>query len=235
MKIQLKNKSFELGSFYKLYDYAYDCWTVENSDEIVEMSCFIDQTNDKKVLIDIGCLVGAFSLFFSGDDKIAHAIDGSHEGMLQLLQNICKNPNKKIYPHKILMGDKNELTSYWTKPGDMHALSFKGNDTIAMLTLDYFCQLYEVIPDVIKIDTEGFEVKILQNANYILSTYKPMIFLEGHNNFVYNYGNTVKDIVDLARKYEYRVFDLFNQEISYSEYLTRLKNKEVDSTRTYWK
>jgi FkbM family methyltransferase len=235
MKIQVKDRSFQVGSFYDLYKDVYNCWTIEGTEENQEMTCFIEQTKDKKSLIDIGALFGVFSLFFSGQDRVSHAVDGSHEGMLQLLQNLCKNPDKKIYPHKALMGDKNSLTSYWTKPGELHSLSFQGNDSIIMLTVDYFCQLYEVVPDVMKIDTEGFEVKILKNADHVLSNYKPMIFLEGHNNFVYNYGDTVEDIVSIAKKYDYKVFDLSNNQITYEEYLNRLKNKSIDSTRTYWK
>lgn len=234
-QIKVLNKSFNVGSFYDTHKDAYDCWTLEGDEVNDEMRCFITHTEDKKTLLDIGCLVGAFSLMFSDGDKVSHAIDGSHEGCLQLLQNIVLNPDKKIYPHKILIGDMTGYRSYWTKPGDLHALSFEGSDKIIMMTVDDFCNLYSVAPDVIKVDTEGYEVRILQNAHETISTYKPLIFMEGHNNFVYNYKNTVEELVDIAKKYDYRIYDMLDKELSYDEYLTKLKQKEYDSTRTYWK
>jgi hypothetical protein len=145
------------------------------------------------------------------------------------------NPDKKIYSHKILLGDVTGYRSYWTKPGDLHALSFEGDDKIIMMKVDDFCSLYNIIPDIIKVDTEGYEVRILQNAHEILSTHKPLIFMEGHNNFVYNYKNTVEELIDIAKKYNYKIYDMMDNELSYTEYLNKLKNKEHDSTRTYWK
>jgi len=234
-EIKVLNKSFKVGSFYNTHADAYDCWMKEGDEVNDEMCCFIRHTEDKKTLLDIGSAVGAFSLMFSGGEKVAHAIDGSHEGCLQLLQNMILNPDKKIYSHKILLGDVTGYRSYWTKPGDLHALSFEGDDKIIMMKVDDFCSLYNIIPDIIKVDTEGYEVRILQNAHEILSTHKPLIFMEGHNNFVYNYKNTVEELIDIAKKYSYKIYDMMDNELSYTEYLNKLKNKEHDSTRTYWK
>lgn len=53
---------------------------------------------------------------------------------------------------------------------------------VEIITLDSFVNKENIIPDLIKIDTEGFETKVLHGARKLLQSYKPIIIFEANNS-----------------------------------------------------
>lgn len=54
--------------------------------------------------------------------------------------------------------------------------------TVSIDTLDNYSQLNNLIPDLLKIDTEGFEIEVLKGAEQILKENKPIIIFESNDN-----------------------------------------------------
>ncbi len=76
------------------------------------------------------------------------------------------------------------------------------------ITLDGFCNDRNLSPQVIKIDTEGAEVKILKGALDTIGLHKPTIFLSVHPRHIIELGSTVEELEKLLEDLNYKVTDL---------------------------
>lgn len=74
--------------------------------------------------------------------------------------------------------------------------------TVSMDTLDSYSQSNNLIPDLIKIDTEGFEIEVLKGAKYILKNKKPIIIFES------NEKEKRSEIYELLFEYGYGIYML---------------------------
>lgn len=76
------------------------------------------------------------------------------------------------------------------------------------ITLDIFCQHNNVYPDIIKVDIEGSEIKMLMSAKRILKKYKQFIFLSYHSYHIQKLGYQKSFFFDVLKKLDYKIFDL---------------------------
>jgi FkbM family methyltransferase len=67
---------------------------------------------------------------------------------------------------------------------------------VLITSLDHFCRERNVVPELIKIDVDGYEAKVIPGAMEVLSRHKPIVFLELHKKkFIARFGVTRRDIV----------------------------------------
>jgi FkbM family methyltransferase len=198
-------------------------------DAHTEFKNFIELTKDKKCLFDVGCADGILSFgFCSTNDKISHAFDASHQLQLSIIETIAKNPDKRIVYHKLFLGNDDVIRQY--NSSGLQSYATGGSDTVVMITMDSFCALTDVIPDTIKIDTEGYEYNVLTGGKQVILSYRPLIFVELHPKFTSMYGTNISQVFDLKKELNYSVNDIFGKEIT----LETVMQSNVDSIRTVW-
>ena len=98
-------------------------------------------------------------------------------------------------------------------------------------TLDIFCNLNNVYPDIIKVDIEGSEIEMLKGATKILKKYKPLIFLSYHPYHIKKLGYQNSLIFDILTMLNYKIYDLEGNQplkLKNSEYLLIHKKRNVD-------
>ncbi|WP_216746098.1 FkbM family methyltransferase [Paucihalobacter ruber] len=78
---------------------------------------------------------------------------------------------------------------------------------VEVITLDNYCKLNNIFPDLIKIDTEGFEIFVLKGASHILKEHKPIVIFES------NKKEERLPIFDFLTPLGYILFDLLNLKI----------------------
>ena len=198
------------------------------------MENFIKLTKDKKVLIDVGCSYGAMSLCFTTDEtKTSYAIDGSIEALKVLEETLKLNPNKKVIISKVVFGDADAVVHCAFDTHQIFVVNGMTNTTEQMQKLDTFCEKNKIQPDVIKIDTEGCEYKILLGSKNVIEKYHPMLFVEIHPNFLKHfYNNTVHDVIELYKEFKYQAYDHKTNKIE--DYEKYLLEEKTDSNRTVW-
>ena len=81
-------------------------------------------------------------------------------------------------------------------------------DSVEMIQID---DLISMKPTLLKLDVQGYEVKVLRGAERILKTH-PKVAIEVHCMDVAKYGNTVEEMLGLLNLNEYECWILYNDE-----------------------
>jgi FkbM family methyltransferase len=230
VKTSFEGKSFEVPYGYAYVDNINGCLS-KGSVENKEMKAFLRETANCKCLIDVGSALGIFSLLFADDKRESYAIEPSHIQQPHYTQLYLANKDKKIYPQKMLVGDKTGIANF--NSDDFHALSLPGNDKIVLMKIDDFCRMNNICPDVIKIDVEGYEISVLNGALQVIEAYRPIIFIEGHNKFLPGYGFQVNSLAEYPDSINYKIYSLDEKELTQLEYLNMLQ-EDTNFTHTYW-
>jgi FkbM family methyltransferase len=76
---------------------------------------------------------------------------------------------------------------------------------IPVLTVDQYCVTANIKPNVLMIDVEGCEARVLRGAVKTLSDCKPAVFLELHNDgLLAHYGTTKQELFDFMASVGYK-------------------------------
>ncbi len=198
--IGFKNNT-EFSQIKKCYHKEYAFWTK-----------YLKHLNKSKVVFDIGANIGLYSLMagkFRKDIKI-FSFEPEPISYDRLIKNIQRNKIDNITPFQLAIGDikktaKLKITG--NKAGcTQHHISKKNKGiNIEMNSIDNLIKSEKItIPDLIKIDVEGYEFNVLLGMKQILKNYKPIIFIEIHPKKILDYGKTKEDIDNLLNKYGYK-------------------------------
>lgn len=195
--------------------YAFRYFTDFDEDMVKEMKSFIRLTKGKKCFLDIGAHYGIFSLVFSSNSNaLALAVDPSPSAYRMLEHHRDINPKCRIESFQLAIGDSEGKLQMQPDVYD-HFTMTKSNPLVLdklvevdVTTIDSFIALKNIMPDVIKIDTEGFELNVLKGGMGFFRNNNPMIFLEVHPDFLKQLGYSVEELIAVLSQLNYKLFDL---------------------------
>jgi len=161
-------------------------------------------------VIDAGANIGFFSLVAakSNPRAVIHAFEPNPLNFLRLQKNIALNSlEQRIFSHQSALGNVDGEISFYLPHDDRisdvssvyrtHAMSF--NDfmhreiKVPTVALDKFCEQHKVIPRIIKIDVELYELQVMAGMQSILSSVRPFVFCEIFNDAVKRRMNPALD------------------------------------------
>ena len=143
---------------------------------------FLEELFTKKVcnvFFDIGAYIGIYSLIASHkSDAKVYSFEPHPVTFSFLLENIDFNKlESKIRPFQCALSDHDNQIAFSNNPGSpinkVEGESVSKLNTIQVNALrgNSFCKKHELIPDILKIDVEGYEDKVLAGfGNTIKST-----------------------------------------------------------------
>ena len=120
---------------------------------------------------DIGANIGVYSLLMSENDSVTvHAFE-PHPGTHATLQRMLEaNGRENVHAWRLALSDSpGELRFTDGDCSPINHVSEDGAIRVACETGGAFCEREQVVPDVIKIDTEGFEIRVLQGFGDLLA------------------------------------------------------------------
>jgi FkbM family methyltransferase len=249
-KIQKENEVFNItddielilpDGFSKFFNHYRDQTDLQH----LEYENFIELTKGKKVLIDVGCHVGAFPLTFNSLEENRHSFgfDLNPLNMKAFLNILALNKDKRydsITLYNILISDnisekgfciltgdsdfvKNEMGLQGVVDTDVDGLNEdwdfrdlregieKNSQKLTTETVDNFCDFLmtenRLLPDVIKIDVEGYEGKVLDGAQKTLRHIRPLMFIEIHQKYLPSYNSNIVDIYNHIKDLDYVMYD----------------------------
>ena len=163
--------------------------------------------------IDIGAWIGPLTLYTASVAGTVHAIEPDPAARAVLRANIELNPwlAERVRVHAVAIGDR-------TGPGRLgNITSARGGDSMSSLlyadapvswevdctTLDRFLTAVDgPVPSLIKIETEGTEVELLDAARDWLAATRPPLLLSVHARFWPDPYPRLTRLVDLLSSYQ---------------------------------
>jgi FkbM family methyltransferase len=193
--------------------HAFRYFTDFDPDMVDEMQSFIRLIQEKNCLLDVGAHYGIFSLVFTKRaDTVAFAIEPSPSTYKILRYHQAANQDCNLKPFQFALGasegklQMQEDGSHFVATSTVNTVAEKITD-IDITTIDIFIRQQEIVPDVIKIDVEGFELNVLKGAVTTLSQNNPLIFLEVHPALLEQNGDSVEELVNFMSHLNYNFYD----------------------------
>ncbi len=201
---------------------------------------------DDAVIFDVGGNIGLMSLFFAKQVKngFVYAFEPTYYALKKFNRNL--ELNKKL-------AERIELAQYFiysenSKNPDIKAFSswkLTGNDDnkhkvhkgvvkstkdVEAITIDYFVEAKGLKKlDLIKVDTDGYELQVLRGATKTMLNLKPQIIFEIGLYIMAEKNISYSDYVKLFSHVGYKIVNVKNKEITLENYKKYIpKNGTVD-------
>lgn len=148
---------------------------------------------DGSIFIDVGAHMGRFTLLGArsvGNDGLVLSLEPDQRVFRQLVENVGLNKFQNVtalpvaaFKDNCLVSFKLSNTSGWSSLTDMHKDSIFNEVHIPAFKLDTIIESLKIESvDLIKIDVEGAEDKVLEGATKILDEYEPKLLIEIHGS-----------------------------------------------------
>ena len=164
-------------------------------------------------VIDIGANIGDTAILLArfAPGATVLCIEGDARFMSDLKCNTSQI-NGVTIAQGILSDRTAEVRGKFTdEKGTAHVVLNEGSDLLRVQTLDDLLTAYPEFssPDVLKIDTDGFEPAILRGAKGVLSSSKPVVFYEWHPECYNMAGEDNISHADFLMELGYEGFTIF--------------------------
>ena len=178
MQGPIKGKKWIVGSG------NHGCWL--GSYEAQKVKTFADALRGKRTVYDLGANVGYYSLIASVLlGRVGHVIafEPDIQNISFFRRHLSLNGINNIQIVAAAVSDQSGTAVFRQEPGrSMGRLSEDGGVAVRTVALDDFIRESRVpAPDVMKIDVEGAEMRVLRGAERTLSELQPLIFLATHS------------------------------------------------------
>jgi FkbM family methyltransferase len=180
----------------------------------------IEAARGMTCVVDIGAHIGLVSLPLStvvAENGKVYAFEPATANASYLAQHLKSNNINNVELVGDLVG-ANEIDSveFFESSDDsgMNTVALSGSNrgytmsTKRQITLDDFCADRDIAPELIKIDTEGAEVGILEGAIKTLQEHRPILFLSVHPRHIIELDSSVEELEELLRDLDYTVTDI---------------------------
>jgi len=182
------------------------------------------QIPEDAVVFDVGANIGSISLILAARYSLAtvYSFEPTDTAFLKLKRNIALNEEtlgKRVIPVQAFVSisdsSTSQLKAYSSWPvdnlgGERHGihLGVPQNATPSQIALDSFVQQRNIERlDLIKIDTDGYELDVLKGAATCLGRFKPIIVFELTSYLMREHHQAFSDYEDLLLPMGYRLYD----------------------------
>ena len=191
------------------------------NDKEPEMLDWIDENlRDDDVLFDVGANIGIYSVYAAlrNTKAMVYAFEPEYSNLHQLKQNIINNNlHEKVVPFAFAISDQTGLSYLHIQDFTSGAaLSTENKQTInktfgkevvwkegiATFSLDCISENIDIQPDLIKIDVDGNENKILNGGGKVFSNKKLRSIIIEMIEYLPNYSGIKKQLIDYGFKLE---------------------------------
>jgi FkbM family methyltransferase len=173
--------------------------------------------NNTDTVIDIGANAGYYSLVAAPRAKQVIAFEPSRKIRIQLEENVYRNGYNNVKIESYALSDRVGQTELYAAPTDNTGMTsllppenFTGEkDIVPVTTLDEWITEQQLTGiQLVKIDVEGAEYKVLSGMKTILERQQPVLFVEVIEELLAKFGNSVADVYELLGKYGYSGYEI---------------------------
>jgi FkbM family methyltransferase len=223
------------GYFINFVDSALSIsYFVNKSERYTDVILLKDMLRHGNVVVDIGANIGTVTLpasKFVGNKGKVYSFEPHPKTFTFLQENVKSNKLDNIELFCLGCGNKHEILKFTSLRGDdQNKISEQGNIEIKVVTLD---SVLTDNVDLLKIDTEGWELNVLQGSLNLLKNTKAVFIEFNTSNNILN-GIESKEIIKLLYENSFSLFTIdvikkeiykfeFYEDVSYRIYILALK------------
>lgn len=148
---------------------------------------FLKRRGPESILYDVGANVGIHALLASRHAKAVHAFEPYPKVMTIMQAHLADNGVRNVIVHPVALGLENSQSAFNPGPdSNMGWGCFVAAPDAGTIQLpvahgdDYVRRQNLPLPDVIKIDTEGFDAKVVIGLRETIAAGRPAILLESN-------------------------------------------------------
>jgi FkbM family methyltransferase len=214
MKTQYLDTVIEIDELCKLYRGSFGLGgELAEPENIRKVVNFLKGRNNP-ILLDVGACTGSYALL----DKLVDVQVYSFEPVLKTFAVMQKNIQLNGSKTKAF----NFAVSNYNGIGDLKTVGHDGAIALSLLdgnpyftrrnikkskikvvTIDKWCEDNNIIPDFIKIDVEGGEIRVIHGAENIISKHSPGILCEYSQENANQFGYQIGEITKFLQGYRY--------------------------------
>ena len=204
------------------HSFQWFCW--RSPEMVQEYDQFVSDCSGKSTLLDVGACHGVYSLTFLSLNSRggAIAVEPSPAAREILEYNIAANRLRDRIEIVSDAAGGNDGTMY-AMP-NWHHLEAKKNSrgavAVSTRSIDAICDEYACMPDLMKVDVEGFELYVLQGARSVLSR-RPVVYLEIHPQLTSKLGYDHTKCFDLMSQMDYEIAEVNGRPMTRKEFRQR--------------
>jgi FkbM family methyltransferase len=175
----------------------------------------IINSNEKLFIVDVGANIGDTSaLIINANPNVSILCVEGNPLFINLLKLNYQDDNRVTIEESFCSDilEENRI-SLDTKRGTATINSDTKNTTnFSFLTLDDIIQKHNEFSkiDFIKIDTDGFDYKVLRGSNSTIAQNKPLIFFELDKSFLIKNNEEIMSIFNYFEHHEYQAFLVYD-------------------------
>jgi len=179
-------------------------------------------------IMDIGANIGYTALQLakiSSGNGAVWAFEPDPYNFKQLAINKGLNEKLPLNIFNIGLGDqRSKLKLAVNTQGNLSGNKINENATenyswVEIYTLDEFVKAQNIPNlDLIKIDVEGFEFKVLKGAENSIKAFRPILFIELDNNHLSDQGSGAKELIMFLSKYYSSIMHAETKELISSDF-----------------
>lgn len=210
--------------------FSWFCW--QSPEMVAELDLFLELVEGMHTFADIGANHGVFSLAFLKRNPLGKVLSVDPSPIADEIRraNFTLNGmSDSTICRMVACGDQEgtvRMHANWhhleaSGRGDADAVSVD----VPVRSLDTLCQEEGLRPQLVKIDVEGFELRVLEGAEKVLSN-ADVLLLEIHPELLEKLDSKQGDIFDWLTRRGWDVFDLRGSGIDRAQF--------IDQIHTFW-
>jgi FkbM family methyltransferase len=171
------------------------------------------------VVVDVGAHEGIYSSFAAtlvGASGQVWAFEPSSRERTRLVDNLCRNglSNVKVFPLALAdangAGELNVASDAYSGHNTLakhfsESIPSIGPEAVELRKLDDLTTGLERL-DLLKIDAEGAETRIIRGASRTIGAFRPVILFESQDALLRDQGSSITELVDTIVDCGYRIF-----------------------------
>lgn len=213
------------GHSYPLYARRFSRWNNPLIELVHESSAVLSRP---VVFVDIGAGIGDTALLIESNCASSvnkyMCIEGDNE-FFRYLQVNLDQPERYVL-HNAMLSSADSIMPGLVR---MHAgtASAQGESAVPAISFDQLIASSEICPDVIKIDVDGYDGKVLAGMTQTLASHKPAVIFEWDPAHCANTGNSWLEHFEVLLNANYTRFVWFTKYGDFSHFMTEVDHGAI--------
>jgi len=167
------------------------------------------------VVLDVGGNIGYTALRMAqivGEGGKIYTFEPDPLNYSNLTKNLSLNSFKNIFASNIGLGAEYKQVKLFVNTESnrggnrINELADSNFEIVKIVPLDRFVADNSIDKiDLIKIDVEGYELKVLKGANEILRKHRPLLFIEFDNYNLTQQNDSAKELIAYLKEFNYKI------------------------------